>query len=71
MYCMSVLWGKIHVEKKFKEFRKRTDQFVSDFETGLNDFEKKGDVKELISKLKDAVKQFQNETKDSTSVCSV
>jgi hypothetical protein len=65
MYCMDTPWGKIHLEKEFNEFRKRTDHLVSDFETGLNDFEKKGDVKELISKLKNAVIQFQNETKDS------
>lgn len=68
MYCMGTPWGKIHIEKTFKEFRKRTDQFVLDFETSLNDFEKKGDVKELISKLRDSVIQFQNETRDSTQI---
>lgn len=62
---MGIQWGKLPAEKNLKELQKRTNQFFNDFEISLNDFEKKGDAKELIAKLKEAIKQFQNESKDS------
>ena len=59
---MGFPWGKISADKNLEELQKRTNQFLSDFEISLNDFEMKGDAKELIFKLKEAIKQFQNET---------
>lgn len=59
---MGFPWGKISTDKNLEELQKRTTQFLSDFEISLNDFEKKGDAKELILKLKEAVKQFQKES---------
>jgi len=62
MYFMGFPWGKISTDKNLEELQRRTNQFLSDFEISLNDFEKKGDAKELIFKLKEAVKQFQKES---------
>lgn len=57
---MNIPLGKIFAEKNIKDLQSRTNQFFSDFEIILYDFEKKGDPRELIFKLKEALKQFQN-----------
>jgi hypothetical protein len=61
---VNIIWEKSAAEKKLKELQIRTNQLFSDLEINLNDFEKKGDAGELISRLKESIKQFQNETKD-------
>lgn len=47
------------VKKKFKEYRNQTQNLIKELENTINNFEKDGDIKELSSKLKEAIQEFQ------------
>ncbi len=60
---MNEWWG-ITKENQLKKYQKKTNQFINELESNLNDFENKADIKELSSKLKESIKKFQEESKD-------
>jgi len=57
-------WWGITKENQLKKYQKKTNQFINELETTLDDFENKADIKELSSKLKESIKKFQEESKD-------
>ena len=57
-------WWGITKENQLKKYQKKTNQFINELESTLNDFENKADTKELSSKLKESIKKFQEESKD-------
>ncbi len=57
-------WWGITKENQLKKYQKKTNQFINELESTLNDFENKADPKELSSKLKESIKKFQEESKD-------
>ncbi len=57
-------WWGITKENQLKKYQKKTNQLINEFESILNDFENKADIKELSSKLKESIKKFQLESKD-------
>jgi hypothetical protein len=57
-------WWGITKENQLKKYQKKTNQFINELESTLNDFENKADIKELSSKLKESIKKFQEESKD-------
>jgi len=48
------------VKKKFKEYRTKTDDLLSEIETTLTDFEKNKDPQQLYERTKEAIKRFSN-----------
>lgn len=56
-------WWGITKENQLKKYQKKTNQFINELESTLDDFENKADIKELSSKLKESIKKFQ-ESKD-------
>ncbi len=59
---MNEWWG-ITKENQLKKYQKKTNQFIGELESTLDDFENKADIKELSSKLKESIKKFQEESK--------
>jgi len=57
-------WWGITKENQLKKYQKKTNQFINELESTLDDFENKADIKELSSKLKESIKKFQEESKD-------
>lgn len=57
-------WWGITKENQLKKYQKKTNQFINELESTLDDFENKADIKELSSKLKESIKKFQKESKD-------
>ena len=53
-------WWGITKENQLKKYQKKTNQFINELESTLNDFENKADTKELSSKLKESIKKFQD-----------
>ena len=52
-------WWGIQRGKDLKKLKNKTKQFVEELEITLKNFDQNGDVKELNSKLKQAINQFQ------------
>ncbi|HXV66838.1 MAG TPA: hypothetical protein VD731_06420 [Nitrosopumilaceae archaeon] len=57
-------WWGITKENQLKKYQKKTNQFINELESTLDNFENKADIKELSSKLKESIKKFQEESKD-------
>lgn len=57
-------WWGMKKENQLKKYQKKTNQFINELESTLNDFENKADIKGLSSKLKESIKKFQEESKD-------
>ncbi len=57
-------WWGITKENQLKKYQKKTNQFINELESTLNDFENKADPKELSLKIKESIKKFQEESKD-------
>ena len=55
---MNEWWG-ITKENQLKKYKKKTNQFIDELESTLNDFEDNANIKELSSKLRESIKKFQ------------
>ena len=54
-------WWSIPKGNQLKKLQNNTDKLVNELEIALKDFENKGDAKELSSKIKNSIKNFQQE----------
>jgi len=57
---MNKRW-KTNPQDHLNEFKKQTNRFINDFETIVDEFERKGDVQKASSKIKESVEKFQEE----------
>lgn len=51
----------LRIKEMFSEYKDQTESLIHDLESALSNFEKTGDVKELNSKFKERINQFQKE----------
>ena len=52
---------KTNTQDHLNEFKKQTNRFINDFETIVDEFERKGDVQKASSKIKESVEKFQED----------
>lgn len=50
---------KTSKQNQFKKLQDQAQQFVKELEGTLNEFENKGDIKQLSNKIKDSIDEFQ------------